>query len=35
MKQTISIQVPDKWNDISLKKYLALQSDLENYKDDE
>ena len=35
MKQTISIQVPDNWNDITLKKYLALQSDLENYKDDE
>lgn len=35
MKKRISIEVPDKWNDISLKKYLALQTDLENYKDDE
>ena len=35
MKQTIKISVPDSWKDITLKQYLALQSDLENYKDDE
>jgi hypothetical protein len=35
MKQTIKITIPDSWKDITLSKYLALQSDLENYKDDE
>lgn len=35
MKQTVKITVPDSWKDVTLKKYLALQHDLENYKDDE
>lgn len=35
MKQRIEISVPDSWKDITLKQYLALQSDLESYKDDE
>lgn len=33
MKKTI--EIPDSWKDITLKKYLELQHDLENYKDDE
>lgn len=35
MKKTIEISVPDSWKDITLKKYLDLQADLENYKDDD
>ena len=35
MKKTIEISVPDSWKDITLKKYLDLQADLENYRDDE
>jgi hypothetical protein len=35
MKQTLTINVPTTWADVKLKQYLALQSDLENYKDDE
>jgi hypothetical protein len=35
MKQRIKITIPDSWKDITLSKYLALQSDLENYKEDE
>lgn len=35
MKQTIELNIPDSWKDITLRKYLALQYDLENYKDDE
>jgi len=35
MKQTFTISVPTTWADVKLKQYLALQSDLENYKDDE
>ena len=35
MKQTLTIEVPTSWKDIKLKQYLALQSDLENYRDDE
>ena len=34
MKKTITITTPDSWKDISLKQYLSLQLDLENYKDD-
>lgn len=34
MKKTITITTPDSWKDITLKQYLALQLDLENYKDD-
>ena len=35
MKQTVNITIPESWSEITLRKYLALQSDLENYKDDE
>ena len=35
MKKTLTIEVPTSWKDIKLKQYLALQSDLENYRDDE
>ena len=35
MKQNIKITIPESWSEITLKKYLALQTDLENYKDDE
>lgn len=34
MIQEINIQLPDSWKDITLKKYLELQNDLELYKDD-
>lgn len=35
MKKTITIEIPTTWADVTLDKYLALQTDLENYKDDE
>lgn len=35
MKKEIEIIMPEGWHDISLKKYLALQTDLKNYEDDE
>jgi len=35
MKKTIQITMPETWADITLKQYLALQYDLEAYKDDE
>jgi len=35
MKKTIKILMPETWADITLKQYLALQYDLEAYKDDE
>ena len=31
----INIQVPTDYSTISLKKYLALQKDLDSYRDDE
>jgi len=31
----ISIKIPTSYADISLKKYLALQNEIENYKDDD
>jgi hypothetical protein len=34
MKTTMKITMPESWADISLSKYLALQYDLEAYKDD-
>ena len=34
MKKTITITTPDSWKDITLKQYLALHLDMENYKDD-
>lgn len=33
--QEITIKVPTSYGDISLKKYLALQKEMDNYKDDE
>lgn len=35
MRKTVQIEVPTTWKDINLKQYLALMSDLENYKEDE
>ena len=35
MKKTIQITMPETWADITLKQYLALQYDLEAYKDDD
>jgi len=35
MKKRIKILMPETWADITLKQYLALQYDLEAYKDDE
>ena len=34
MKENIKIVVPNDYSAINLKKYLQIQSDLENYKDD-
>jgi hypothetical protein len=35
MKQTLTIEIPTSWKDVTLKQYLAMQADLENYRDDE
>jgi hypothetical protein len=35
MKRNIEITMPESWADVSLKKYLTLQSELESYSDDE
>ena len=35
MKKTIQIEVPTNWDSITLKTYLDLQKDLENYSDNE
>jgi len=35
MKKQIEITVPKDWSAISYRKYLKLQKDLENYKDEE
>jgi len=35
MKKTIEITMPESWADVTLEKYLALQQDLETYKEDE
>lgn len=35
MKQTLTIEIPTSWADITLKQYLAMQSEMENYRDDE
>jgi len=35
MKRTKEIQMPEGWEDITLKQYLALQYDLEAYKGDD
>jgi hypothetical protein len=34
MRKQIEINIPDNWNDISLKQYIAIQRDLEAYKED-
>ena len=34
MRQEIEITVPTGWNDVTLRKYLELQKDLEAYKDE-
>lgn len=35
MEKEISIKIPQSWEDITLKKYLALQKELKNYEDNE
>lgn len=35
MRQEIIVKTPDSWKDVTLRKYLQLQKDLETYKDDE
>ena len=35
MKQTLTIEIPTSWKDITLGTYLNMQNDLENYRDDE
>lgn len=35
MRKQIEITIPDSWKDITLKKYIELNQDLESYKDDE
>jgi hypothetical protein len=34
MRKEIEINIPDNWNDITLKQYIAIQKDLEAYKDE-
>lgn len=33
--QQLQIEIPQSWNDITLEKYLELQTDLKTYSDDE
>jgi hypothetical protein len=35
MKETLEITIPTSWGDITLRKWLELQTDLESYKDNE
>ena len=35
MRKTLTIEIPTSWKDVTLKQYLALQADLEAYRDDE
>ena len=35
MKQTLTIEIPTSWKDITLETYLKMQGELENYRDDE
>lgn len=35
MKQTLTLEIPTTWNDVTLKQYLSLQADMEAYRDDE
>lgn len=35
MRKELEIRIPTSYNDITLKQYLSLQKEMENYKDDE
>jgi hypothetical protein len=35
MKQTLTIEIPTSWKDITLETYLKMQGELDNYRDDE
>jgi hypothetical protein len=35
MKKELKIEVPTKWDAVTLRQYLALRKDMETYKDDE
>lgn len=35
MRKTLTLEIPTSWKDVTLKQYLALQADLESYRDDE
>ena len=35
MRKTLTLEIPTSWKDGTLKQYLALQGDLEAYRDDE
>ena len=35
MKQTLTIEIPTSWRDITLDTYLKMQVELENYRDNE
>lgn len=35
MRKTLTLEIPTSWKDVNLKQYLALQGDLEAYRDDE
>lgn len=35
MRKTLTLEIPTSWKDVTLKQYLALQADLEAYRDDE
>ena len=35
MKQKLTLEIPTTWKDVTLKQYLALQADMEAYRDDE
>jgi hypothetical protein len=35
MKQTLTIEVPTSWQDITLDTYLKMQTELDNYRDNE
>lgn len=35
MKQKLTIEIPSGWEDVTLKKYLEMQSDMESYRDNE
>ncbi len=35
MRKTLTLEIPTSWKDVTLKQYLALQADLEAYRDDD